>query len=127
MTPPQIIIQSEYLYLSSSINNVDIVSNKNITLTSNNNIVLQTGPDGNKDKFFTVNSQNIVLGSQPNSTVKLEAVPKSDQLIKVLNKMLQIMGKIVTTPDGAEAALLGEIIQLSTQLSKIKSKTTKTY
>lgn len=123
----KIVIQSEYLYLSSSVSNIDVTSNKSVNVYSTDNIVFKTGPNGNKEKFFTVNSQNIVLGSQPNPTVKLEAVPKSDQLIKVLNKMLQIMGKIVTTPDGGEAALLGEITQLSTQLSKIKSEITKTY
>jgi hypothetical protein len=123
----KIVIQSEYLYLSSSVSNVDISSNKSINVYSNDNIVFKTGPDGNKDKFFTVNSQNIVLGYPTNPTVKLEAVPKSDELIKILSSILDIMNEIVLTPDGAEQALIGDINILKTQLYKIKSDITKTY
>ena len=41
--------------------------------------------------------------------------------------MLDIMTLIVTTPDEAEAALVGDITSLKTKLINIKSKTTKTY
>jgi len=101
-------LKSDYIFISSSVDNIDIQSK-------------------NKENSYIINSQNIILGIQPNNTIKLEAVPKSDELIKILSEMLDIMTLIVTTPDEAEAALVGDITSLKTKLINIKSKTTKTY
>lgn len=123
----QINVKSDYVFISSSIDDVSIVSGKDITNYSAGSIIHQTGDPKNKKNSYIINSQNIILGLKSNNAVKLEAVPKSDELIKILSEMLDIMNQIVTTPDGAEAALVGDITLLKTKLKKIKSKITKTY
>jgi hypothetical protein len=120
-------LKSDYIFISSSVDNIDIQSNKDINTYAGGSMVYQTGDPKNKENSYIINSQNIILGIQPNNTIKLEAVPKSDELIKILSEMLDIMTLIVTTPDEAEAALVGDITSLKTKLINIKSKTTKTY
>lgn len=123
----QLNLKSDYVFISSSTDDVNIMSGKNINNYSAGSIIHQTGDPKNKENSYIINSQNIILGIQPNNTIKLEAVPKSDELIKILSEMLDIMTLIVTTPDEAEAALVGDITSLKTKLINIKSKTTKTY
>jgi hypothetical protein len=123
----QLNISSEYVFISSSVDNIDIKSNKNINTYSGGSIIYQTGDPKNEKNSYIINSQNIILGLKSNNTIKLEAVPKSDELIKILSEMLDIMNQIVITPDGAEAALVGDITLLKTKLTNIKSKITKTY
>ena len=122
----KISIQSEHVFMSSSIGDVNIQSNNNINTYAGGSIIYQTGDPTNKENIYTVNSQNIVLGFQPNTTVNLEPVVKSDQLISVLQQMLSIMTDIVNNPDEVKC-ISGEIENLSKQLDKIKSTITKTY
>jgi len=122
----QIQIQSDYVFLSSSVDNVDISSNKDINNYAAGSITHQTGDPNNKLNTYTINSQNITLGLQANPTVTLESVVKSDQLINVLNQMLSIMSDIINNPSEVNC-ITEEITLLSQQLSKIKSQTTKTY
>ena len=122
----QIQIQSDYVFISSSVDNVDISSNKDINNYAAGSITHQTGNPNNKLNTYIVNSQNITLGLQPNPTVTLESVVKSDQLINVLNQMLSIMSDIINNPSEVNC-ITEEITLLSQQLSKIKSQTTKTY
>ena len=122
----QIQIQSDYVFISSSVDNVDISSNKDINNYAAGSITHQTGDPNNKLNTYTINSQNIILGLQANPTVTLESVVKSDQLINVLNQMLSIMSDMTTNPSEV-SCIIGEIGLLQTQLSKIKSQTTKTY
>ena len=122
----QIQIQSNYVFLSSSVDNVDISSNKDINNYAAGSITHQTGDPNNKLNTYTINSQNIILGLQANPTVTLESVVKSDQLINVLNQMLSIMNDIINNPSEVNC-ITEEITLLSQQLSKIKSQTTKTY
>ena len=122
----QIQIQSNYVFLSSSVDNVDISSNKDINNYAAGSITHQTGDPNNKLNTYTINSQNITLGLQSNPTVTLESVVKSDQLINVLNQMLSIMNDIINNPSEVNC-ITEEITLLSQQLNKIKSQTTKTY
>jgi hypothetical protein len=119
-------IHSEYVFISSSVDNIDIQSNKNINTYAGGSITYQTGDPNNIENAFTINSQNIILGLQANPTITLESTVKSDQLINVLNQMLSIMSDIATNP-GESKYITEEITLLSQQLNKIKSQTTKTY
>jgi hypothetical protein len=123
-----ITIQSENLFLSSSVNGVNISANTDFNIYSGKSMVFTTGQLGsvNLQNNFTVQSQNIVLGYPKDSTVKLESSVKSDQLINILSQMLSIMNDIVTNPTEVEC-IRGEITELSKQLNKIKSETTKLY
>ena len=122
----QIQIQSDYVFISSSVDNIDISSNKDINTYAAGSITYQTGDPNNKLNTYTINSQNIILGLQANPTVTLESVVKSDQLINVLNQMLSIMNDIINNPSEVNC-ITEEITLLSQQLNKIKSQTTKTY
>jgi len=97
-------LKSDYIFISSSVDNIDIQSTN----------------------IYTINSQNIILGLQSNPILNLEAVPKSDQLIKVLSNMLSIMNDIVNNPSETKA-ISGDILQISASLNNIKSTITKTY
>jgi hypothetical protein len=119
-------VHSEYVFISSSVDNIDIQSNKNINTYAGGSITYQTGDPNNIENTFTINSQNIILGLQANPTITLESTVKSDQLINVLNQMLSIMSDIATNP-GESKYITEEITLLSQQLNKIKSQTTKTY
>jgi hypothetical protein len=119
-------VHSEYVFISSSVDNIDIQSNKNINTYAGGSITYQTGDPNNIENAFTINSQNIILGLQANPTITLESTVKSDQLINVLNQMLSIMSDIATNP-GESKYITEEITLLSQQLNKIKSQTTKTY
>jgi hypothetical protein len=119
-------VHSEYVFISSSVYNIDIQSNKNINTYAGGSITYQTGDPNNIENAFTINSQNIILGLQANPTITLESTVKSDQLINVLNQMLSIMSDIATNP-GESKYITEEITLLSQQLNKIKSQTTKTY
>jgi hypothetical protein len=89
-------------------------------------MVYQTGDPTNLTNTYIINSQNIILGLQSNPILNLEAVPKSDQLIKVLSDMLSIMNDIINNPSEIQA-ISGEILQVSASLNNIKSTITKTY
>jgi CII-binding regulator of phage lambda lysogenization HflD len=119
-------IHSEYIFISSSVDNIDIQSNKDINTYAGGSIIYQTGDPTNKTNIYTINSQNIILGLQSNPILNLEAVPKSDQLIKVLSDMLSIMNDIINNPSEIQA-ISGEILQVSASLNNIKSTITKTY
>jgi hypothetical protein len=119
-------IHSEYIFISSSVDNIDIQSNKDINTYAGGSMVYQTGDPTNLTNTYIVNSQNIILGFKNNSIVNLEAVPKSDQLIKVLSDMLSIMNDIINNPSEIQA-ISGEIVQVSASLNNIKSTITKTY
>ena len=122
----QINIKSDYVFLSSSIDDIGILSGKNINNYAAGSITHQTGDPTNLNNTYTVNSRNIILGLQPDQTVKLEPVVKSDQLIIILQQMLSIMNDITNNPDEVKC-ITGEITELSKQLDKIKSIITKTY
>ena len=122
----QLNISSEYFFISSSVDNIDIQSNKDINTYAGGSMVYQTGDPTNKTNIYTINSQNIILGLQSNPILNLEAVPKSDQLIKVLSNMLSIMNDIVNNPSETQA-ISGDILQISASLNNIKSTITKTY
>ena len=122
----QINLKSDYVFISSSTDDVNIMSGKNINNYSAGSIIHQTGDPTNKTNIYTINSQNIILGLQSNLILNLEAVPKSDQLIKVLSNMLSIMNDIVNNPSETKA-ISGDILQISASLNNIKSITTKTY
>lgn len=122
----QIQIQSDYVFISSSVDNVDISSNKDINNYAAGSITHQTGDPNNKLNTYTINSQNITLGLQANPTITLESIVKSDQLINVLNQMLSIMSDIINNPSEVNC-ITEEITLLSQQLNKIKSQTTKAY
>jgi CII-binding regulator of phage lambda lysogenization HflD len=119
-------VHSEYIFISSSVDNIDIQSNKDINTYAGGSIIYQTGDPTNKTNIYTINSQNIILGLQSNPILNLEAVPKSDQLIKVLSDMLSIMNDIINNPSEIQA-ISGEILQVSASLNNIKSTITKTY
>jgi hypothetical protein len=119
-------VHSEYVFISSSVDNIDIQSNKDINTYTGGSMVYQTGDPTNLTNTYIINSQNIILGFKNNSIVNLEAVPKSDQLIKVLSNMLSIMNDIVNNPSEIQA-ISGEILQVSASLNNIKSTITKTY
>jgi CII-binding regulator of phage lambda lysogenization HflD len=119
-------VHSEYVFISSSVDNIDIQSNKDINTYAGGSMVYQTGDPTNKTNIYTINSQNIILGLQSNPILNLEAVPKSDQLIKVLSNMLSIMNDIVNNPSETKA-ISGDILQISASLNNIKSTITKTY
>lgn len=122
----QINIKSDYVFLSSSVDDVSIVSGKDITNYSAGSIIHQTGDPTNPTNEYIINSRNVILGLKNNSIVTLEAVPKSDQLIKVLSDMLSIMNDIVNNPSETKA-ISGDILQVSASLNNIKSTITKTY
>ena len=122
----QISIQSEHVFMSSSVGDVNIQSNNNINTYAGGSIIIQTGNPQNTQNNLTINSRNIVLGVQPNSTIKLESVVKSDQLILILQQMLSIMTDIINNPDEVKC-ITEEIVELEKQLNKIKYSTTKTY
>jgi hypothetical protein len=119
-------LKSDYIFISSSVDNIDIQSNKDINTYAGGSMVYQTGDPTNKTNIYTINSQNIILGLQSNPILNLEAVPKSDQLIKVLSNMLSIMNDIVNNPSETKA-ISGDILQISASLNNIKSTITKTY
>jgi len=119
-------IHSEYVFISSSVDNIDIQSNKDINTYAGGSMVYQTGDPTNLTNTYIINSQNIILGLQSNPILNLEAVPKSDQLIKVLSDMLSIMNDIINNPSEIQA-ISGEILQVSASLNNIKSTITKTY
>ena len=122
----QLNLKSDYIFMSSSTDDVNIMSGKNINNYSAGSIIHQTGDPTNKTNIYTINSQNIILGLQSNPILNLEAVPKSDQLIKVLSNMLSIMNDIVNNPSETKA-ISGDILQISASLNNIKSTITKTY
>jgi CII-binding regulator of phage lambda lysogenization HflD len=122
----QINLKSDYIFISSSTDDVNIMSGKNINNYSAGSIIHQTGDPTDKTNIYTINSQNIILGLQSNPILNLEAVPKSDQLIKVLSNMLSIMNDIVNNPSETKA-ISGDILQISASLNNIKSTITKTY
>jgi hypothetical protein len=103
-------------------------ANTDVNVYSGKGMVFTTGVYGSVDpqNKFNVESQNIILGYQKDPTVTLESSVKADQLIDVLNQMLSIMTDIVNNPTEIET-INGEITQLSKQLNKIKSETTKLY
>jgi hypothetical protein len=119
-------VHSEYIFISSSVDNIDIQSNKDINIYAGGSMVYQTGDPTNLTNTYIINSQNIILGLQSNPILNLEAVPKSDQLIKVLSDMLSIMNDIINNPSEIQA-ISGEILQVSASLNNIKSTITKTY
>lgn len=123
-----ILIASELVYFSSSVNDVIVQSAKNTNMSTAGSFTVKVGPDGSKDpaNVYTINSPNIVLGYQLDPTLKPEPVVKSDQLISILQQILDIMSDITNNPDEKEA-ITGEINLLSSQLNKIKSTITKTY
>lgn len=123
-----IVIQSSELYLSSSINSISMSTNTDLVVYTGEGVVFSTGDLGSVDpkNFFTVNSQNVVLGYAKNPTITEEPVVKSDQLINVLQQILSIMNDITNNPSETKS-ITGEIENLSKQLDKIKSITTKTY
>lgn len=123
-----IIISSKLIYVSSSVDNIVIQSAKDVIMSTAGSFTINVGPQGSKNptNVYRVNSPNIELGYQLDPTVTLEAVPKSERLITVLQKMLNIMSDIVSNPEEKEC-ILGEIKQLSSQLNEIKSTITKTY
>jgi hypothetical protein len=123
-----ILIASELIYVSSSVDDIIIQSANDTIMSTAGSFTVNIGPQGSKDPINTyrLNSPNIELGYQSDPTLTLEAVPKSDQLISVLQQMLDIMSDITNNPDEKEA-ITGEINLLSSQLSKIKSTITKTY
>lgn len=122
----QLNIKSEYVFISSSTDDVNIMSGKDLNNYSAGSIIHQTGDPTNLLNRYIINSQNIILGIQPNPTIDLEPVVKSDQLINILQQILSIMNDITNNPSEVKA-ITGEIENLSKQLDKIKSITTKTY
>ena len=122
----QINLKSDYIFISSSTDDVNIMSGKNINNYSAGSMINQTGDPTNPLNLYIINSQNVILGFKNNSIVNLEAVPKSDQLIKVLSDMLSIMNDIVNNPSETQA-ISGDILQISASLNNIKSTITKTY
>lgn len=122
----QINVKSDYVFISSSIDDVNIMSGKNIKNYSAGSMIHQTGDPTNLTNEYIINSQNIILGFKNNPIITLEAVPKSDQLIKVLSDMLSIMNDIVNNPSETKA-ISGDILQVSASLNSIKSTITKTY
>jgi len=123
-----ITIQSEDIFISSSLNGISMSANTDVNVYSGKGMVFTTGVYGSIDpqNKVTIESQNIILGYQKDPTVTLESSVKSDQLIDVLNQMLSIMTDMVNNPSEIET-ITGEITQLSKQLNKIKSETTKLY
>jgi hypothetical protein len=123
-----ITIQSRELYLSSSVNSISMSANTDLVVYTGEGIVFSTGNYGSVDpkNSFIINSQNIVLGYPKNPTITEESVVKSDQLINVLQQILSIMNDITNNPSETKS-ITGEIENLSKQLDKIKSLTTKTY
>ena len=123
-----ITIQSENILVSSSVNGISMSANTNVNVYSGDSIIFTTGPYGsvNPRNNFSVQSQNIILGYPKDPTITLESSVKSDQLINVLDQMLSIMNDMITNPTEVET-IVGEITQLSKQLNKIKSETTRLY
>lgn len=123
-----ITIQSRELYLSSSVNSISMSANTDLVVYTGEGVVFSTGNLGSVDpkNSFIVNSQNVVLGYAKNPTITEESVVKSDQLINVLQQILSIMNDITNNPSETKS-ITGEIENLSKQLDKIKSITTKTY
>jgi len=123
-----ILISSEVVYVSSSVSGTYIQSAKDTIMSTVESFTVNVGPQGSKDPIntFRINSPYIELGYQSDPTLTLEAVPKSDQLIDVLQQMLSIMKDITNNPDEKET-ITGDINLLSSQLNKIKSTITKTY
>lgn len=121
-------ITSEDLYLSSSLNSISMSANQDLTVYTGKGVIYTTGPYGSVDpnNSFIVKSQNIILGYPKDITQTQEAAVKSDQLINVLNKMLNLMNDIVNNPQ-EKTTITGQIKQLQKQLDKIKSTTTKLY
>ena len=123
-----IIISSELIYISSSVDGIYIQSADETQMSTAGSFTINVGPQGSKNPInvYRLNSPNIILGYQSDPTLTLEPVPKSDQLISVLQQMLSIMSDITTNPDEKQS-ITGEINLLSSQLNKIKSTITKTY
>lgn len=123
-----ILITSELVYFSSSVNDIIVQSAKNTNMSTAGSFIINVNTEGpkNPDSIYVLNSSDIRLGYQSDPTLTLEPVPKSDQLISILQQMLDIMSDITNNPDEKEA-ITGEINLLSSQLNKIKSTITKTY
>jgi hypothetical protein len=119
----QISIKSNIINLISKDGPILLNTNKEIHLGSNQQITFDVGPVGSKDpkNVFRINSPRIELGVQPNPVDRLEAIPKSDQLIAILTQMLSIMNDLANNPDEVKT-ITGEIEQLQKQLYKIKSE-----
>jgi len=98
-------------------------TNRNIQLSASEKITFDVGVVGSPSpqNVFQVNSPKIELGLQTNPVNKLEAIPKSDQLIIVLQQMLSIMNDIINNPEEIKC-ITGEIELLQQQLYKIKSE-----
>ena len=123
-TPEQILIKSNEVQIVGDGGPIFLNTNKEIHLGANK-ILFDIGPVGSKDPQFKflVNSPRIELGI-PNSSVpllQLEAIPKSDQLIQVLQQMLSIMNDIINNPEEVKC-ITEEINLISQQLYKIKSE-----
>ena len=121
-------IQSEDIFISSSLNGISMSANTDVNVYSGKGMIFTTGVYGSVDpqNKFNIESQNIILGYQKDPTITLESSVKADQLINVLEQILSIMTDMVNNPTEAET-IVGEITQLSKQLNKIKSETTKLY
>jgi hypothetical protein len=123
-----ILISSELIYISSSVDGIYIQSADETQMSTAGSFTINVGLQGSKNPInvYRLNSPNIILGYQSDPTLTLESVPKSDQLISILQQMLSIMSDITTNPDEKQS-ITGEINLLSSQLNKIKSTITKTY
>jgi len=128
MSKHNIQIKSENVYISSSLNSISMSANTDLVVYTGEGVVFSTGVKGSIDpkNNFVVNSQNIILGYAKNPTITEESVVKSDQLINILQQILSIMNDITNNPSEVKC-ITGEIENLSKQLDKIKSITTKTY
>ena len=67
----QINLKSDYIFISSSTDDVNIMSGKNINNYSAGSIIHQTGDPTDKTNIYTINSQNIILGLQSNPILNL--------------------------------------------------------
>ncbi len=119
----QITVKSNNVNILGVDGPVLINTNKEIHLSATKQVTFDVGPLNSKDPQykFQVNSPRVELGVQVNPVDKLEAIPKSDQLIMILQQMLSIMNDIATNPEEVKC-ITGEIEQLQKQLYKIKSE-----
>lgn len=119
----QIVLKSTTIQALAKDGPIFLNTNRNIQMSAGEKITFDIGVVGatNPQNVFQVNSPRIELGLPINSVVKLEAIPKSDQLIIVLQKILSLMNDIVNNPEETKC-ITGEIELLQQQLYKIKSE-----
>ena len=127
-TPEQIIVKSNKVQIAGDGGPIFLNTNDVIHLGATKKISFDIGPVGSKDPEIKllINSPRIDFGVENNSAplLKLEPIVKSEQLILILEKMLQILEDSVVSPNVNRTK--GDIANLKQEIYKIKSKITYT-